>query len=39
MNMFPPVNVKAFGSMQSKIAGAYLNVLKLSMTETAEDYL
>ena len=37
MNMLPPVNVKAFNSMQSKIADAYVNISKLSMTEAAED--
>ena len=35
--MLPPVNVKAFNSMQSKIADAYVNISKLSMTEAAED--
>ena len=33
MNMLPPVNVKAFNSMQSEIAAAYVNISKLSMTE------
>ena len=37
MNMLPPVNVKAFNSMQSKIADACLGILKVSMTEAAED--
>ena len=36
-NMLPPVNVKAFNSMQSKIADAYVNISKLSMTEAGED--
>ena len=35
--MLPPVNVKAFNSMQSKIADAYVNISKLSMIEAAED--
>ena len=35
--MLPPVNVKGFNSMQSKIADAYVNISKLSMTEAAED--
>ena len=35
--MLPPVNVKAFNSMQSKIADAYVNISKFSMTEVAED--
>ena len=35
--MLPPVNVKAFNSMQSKIADAYVNISRLSMTEAAED--
>ena len=35
--MLPPVNVKEFNSMQSKIADAYVNISKLSMTEAAED--
>ena len=35
--MLPPVNVKAFNSMQSRIADAYVNISKLSMTEAAED--
>ena len=34
--MLPPVNVKAFNSMQSKIADAYVDISKLSMTEAAE---
>ena len=34
--MLPTVNVKGFNSMQSKIADAYVNILKLSMTEAAE---
>ena len=37
MSMFPLVNVKAFNSMQSKIADAYVNISKVSMTEAAED--
>ena len=37
MNMLPPVNVKAFNSMQSKIADAYVGILKVSMTEAAEE--
>ena len=37
MNMLPPVNVKAFKSMQSEIAAAYVNISKLSMTEANED--
>ena len=37
MNMLPPVNVKAFNSMQSKLADAYVDISKLSMTEAAED--
>ena len=36
MNMLPPVNVKAFNSMQSKIADAYVDISKLSMNEAAE---
>ena len=36
MNMLSPVNVKAFNSMQSKIADAYVDISKLSMTEAAE---
>ena len=35
--MLPPVNVKAFNSMQSKVTDAYVNISKLSMTEAAED--
>ena len=35
--MLPPVNVKAFDSMQPKIADAYANISKLSMIEAAED--
>ena len=35
--MLPPVNVKSFNSIQSKIADAYVNILKLSMTEANED--
>ena len=35
MNMLSPVNVKAFNSMQSKIADAYVDISKLSMTEAA----
>ena len=35
--MLPPVNVKAFKSMQSEIAAAYVNISKLSMTEANED--
>ena len=35
--MLPPVNGKAFNSMQSRIADAYVNISKLSMTEAAED--
>ena len=35
--MLPPVNVKAFNTMQSKIADAYVNTSKLSMTEAPED--
>ena len=35
--MLPPVNVKTFNSMQSKIADAYVNISKLSMTEATED--
>ena len=35
--MLPLVNVKAFNSMQSKIADAYVNISKVSMTEAAED--
>ena len=37
MNRPPPANAKAFNSMQSKIADAYVNISKLSMTEAAED--
>ena len=37
MSMLPPVNVKAFNSMQSKIADAYVGILKVSMTEAAEE--
>ena len=36
MNMLPPVNVKAFNSMQSKIAHAHVDISKLSMTEATE---
>ena len=36
MNILSPVNVKAFNSMQSKIADACVDILKLSMTEVAE---
>ena len=36
MNILPPVNIKAFNSMQSKIADAYVDISKLSMTEAAE---
>ena len=36
MNIFPPVHVKAFNSMQPKIADAYVDISKLSMTEAAE---
>ena len=36
MNMLPPVHVKAFNSMQPKIADAYVDISKLSMTEAAE---
>ena len=32
----PSLNVKAFNSMQSKIADAYVDISKLSMTEAAE---
>ena len=32
----PSVNVKAFNSMQSKIADAYLDISKLSVTEATE---
>ena len=39
MSMFPLVNVKAFNSMQSKIADAYVNISKVSMTEAAEIYV
>ena len=35
--MLPPVNVKAFNSVQSKIADAYVNISKLSTTEAPED--
>ena len=35
--MLPPVNIKAFNSIQSKIVDAYVNISKLSMTEPAED--
>ena len=37
MTMLPPVNVKAFNSMQSKIADTYVNISDLSITEAAED--
>ena len=37
MNMLPPVNVKAFNSMQPKITDSYVDISKLSMTEAAED--
>ena len=37
MTMLPPVNVKAFNSMQSKIAETYVNISELSMTEAAGD--
>ena len=33
MNILPPVNIKAFNSMQSKIADAYVDISKLSVTE------
>ena len=36
MKMLPPLNVKAFNSMQSKNADAYGDISKLSMTEAAE---
>ena len=36
MNILSPVNVKAFNSMQSKIADACVDILKFSMTEVAE---
>ena len=35
--MLLPVNVKAFNSVQSKIADAYVNISKLSTTEAPED--
>ena len=35
--MLPPVNGKAFNSMQSKIADAYVDISKLPMTEAAKD--
>ena len=35
--MLPPVNVKAFNSIQSKIDDAYVNISKLSMAEAAGD--
>ena len=37
MNILPPVNVKAFKGMQSKIADSYAYISKLSMTEVTED--
>ena len=36
MNMLPPVNLKAFNSIQSKIADAHVDISKLSMTEVVE---
>ena len=39
MNMLPPLNVKAFNSMHSKIANAYLDIPKLSMSEAAKLYV
>ena len=36
MNMLPPVNLKAFNSIQSKIADAHVDISKLSMTEEVE---
>ena len=36
MNMLPPVNLKAFNSIQSKIADAHVDISKLSMTEAVE---
>ena len=36
MNMLPPVNLKAFNSIQSKIADAHVDISKLSMIEEVE---
>ena len=36
INMFPPVNVEAFNSMQYKIADAYVDFSRLSMTEATK---
>ena len=36
MNMLPPVNLKAFNSIQSKIVDAHVDISKLSMTEAVE---
>ena len=36
MNMLPIVNLKAFNSIQSKIADAHVDISKLSMTEAVE---
>ena len=36
MNMLPIVNLKAFNSIQSKIADAHVDISKLSMTEEVE---
>ena len=35
MNM-PPMNLKAFNNMQSKVADIYVNISKVSMTEATE---
>ena len=37
MKMLPPINVKAFNSMQSKNADAYVNISTCSMNEATED--
>ena len=37
MKMLPPINVKAFNSMQSKNADAYVNISTFSMNEAIED--
>ena len=36
MNMLPIVNLKAFNSIQSKIADAHVDISKLSMIEEVE---
>ena len=38
MKMLPPINVKAFNSVQSKNADAYVNISTFSMNEATEDF-